>query len=1224
MKTQFLKSSQPAVQGVRGTSPTLFGVVRQFMKPTLALAVLAALASTAQAQSVKFRSGMLRVTVPVNSSLSSTLTNAALLSGINGSGAALSISGLPSGATASVSPSVALTNNTPLTITVNTTNVAQGTYTFSLNGVATDTNSVVQTNNYFLTLDVAYIYNGGTNVVVDGARTFSAGSAWLGGVAPGTGDSVVFGDLGTQTNSLINTGTTNFTPNILVNSSVNLDSIRFNSTNSAIKFTTIGLGNGVTLGVFGSNGLSMLRDFNDNFQGLTGGQTVAFSGTNSTLLVSNSQARVTTLIDNGLAHLMDMSRLDTFVAKVSQVAVGDYLYYPNFFNIDANNTSATGTPGGVPRQFLSSWNLARTNIITSSFVDPFNYTNADSRQFGFSFMNSELSGSGTAPIINFGITNYVSVDAVNFVGGNSRGNVQFNPALLVTTNIVGAATNLVTNNMTAVFRGTNGGRMTLFSVSDGAGTNFHSSNIKSTVDFSTASGTVDILANNFFVGRDRRLIITNSGSSVNYQGFFTMGKGIVDVNTAVLGYRQYTQTNTNGAYGGYCEGRFTVQSNGTFRVNTSLTLGSTVESNVNAIGSGGNTEYGQLLVLNSGSANVNRINVGGPVYGVSTNNNITVSNNATLTVTNNIGSTNQSLDNLLIYSGSVLALTVDTTNLGPYVFTSTLGITGSNQIQISAVKHLASYTSPIALIQYKTTGSSGSFQSQKFPAGINGAITLATNGNIVTMNLTILTNIPKSIVWRGYANANWDLSSINWQDLSNGNHTNFANGDSVLFDDTAVPTTITLNDPSDLIPGSITMTNSVNYYTFADGGGNVVGSAPFAKTGTNGLQVDAQTSFGLTVSQGYLVGAGSISSASIAAGTTMNYSGGVANGLSVGGVANFSGVGSGTISVLNGGIVTNAGEWDGNISCVSNSIIYNTGNIGTDSTYNQVGALVLGSGAWLVNSGNIHARTFTVNGTLQDNGTGVIYIFGDTANGTQGVTIGTGGNFIPGGGTSTGVTTITTQFPTSFTNAGRLLLSQGSTNLFVVNNSVPNNAMVQARVMGWGPNQGSPNYNGATLVISNISATPFFVGQVLQLALSDINGTTLGDAGLNTTNAYPIIVPSVPGPGLAWDLTSIIHAGQLKVIGVNTNSTNIVFAPSYTQIINTNGAGSTNNAIVSHLSWPADHIGWRLQTQANDLSVGVSTNWTTVPNSTFTNDMTFTNQLSTNGNQLQVYRMIFP
>jgi hypothetical protein len=34
------------------------------------------------------------------------------------------------------------------------------------------------------------------------------------------------------------------------------------------------------------------------------------------------------------------------------------------------------------------------------------------------------------------------------------------------------------------------------------------------------------------------------------------------------------------------------------------------------------------------------------------------------------------------------------------------------------------------------------------------------------------------------------------------------------------------------------------------------------------------------------------------------------------------------------------------------------------------------------------------------------------------------------------------------------------------------------------------------------------------------------------------------------------------------------------------------------LSWPQDHLGWRLEMQTNDLNTGISTNWFTVPDST--------------------------
>src|SRR6185295_9444921 len=52
--------------------------------------------------------------------------------------------------------------------------------------------------------------------------------------------------------------------------------------------------------------------------------------------------------------------------------------------------------------------------------------------------------------------------------------------------------------------------------------------------------------------------------------------------------------------------------------------------------------------------------------------------------------------------------------------------------------------------------------------------------------------------------------------------------------------------------------------------------------------------------------------------------------------------------------------------------------------------------------------------------------------------------------------------------------------------------------------------------------------------------------------------------------------------GVNTTPTNIVAVTS----------GGTLT-----MSWPGDHLGWKLQTQTNSRSVGLNTNWVTVPGS---------------------------
>jgi len=57
------------------------------------------------------------------------------------------------------------------------------------------------------------------------------------------------------------------------------------------------------------------------------------------------------------------------------------------------------------------------------------------------------------------------------------------------------------------------------------------------------------------------------------------------------------------------------------------------------------------------------------------------------------------------------------------------------------------------------------------------------------------------------------------------------------------------------------------------------------------------------------------------------------------------------------------------------------------------------------------------------------------------------------------------------------------------------------------------------------------------------------------------------------------------------------------------------------LTWPADHLGWRLQIQTNDLSTGLGTNWSTVPGSTNVNQ----SSVPMNGTNREVFlRLVYP
>ena len=120
---------------------------------------------------------------------------------------------------------------------------------------------------------------------------------------------------------------------------------------------------------------------------------------------------------------------------------------------------------------------------------------------------------------------------------------------------------------------------------------------------------------------------------------------------------------------------------------------------------------------------------------------------------------------------------------------------------------------------------------------------------------------------------------------------------------------------------------------------------------------------------------------------------------------------------------------------------------------------------------------------------------------------------------------------------------------------------------------------GGTIVISNVGAQALTNGTILPLF-----------SAASYTPGSVVVQPS-PGFGLRWDTSYLAVNGTLRVTTVSTTPVPIVSSVS--------GGGTTLD-----LSWPLDHTGWRLQTQTNNLSVGLtmaSNTWHDVPGSTATN-----------------------
>jgi autotransporter-associated beta strand protein len=150
---------------------------------------------------------------------------------------------------------------------------------------------------------------------------------------------------------------------------------------------------------------------------------------------------------------------------------------------------------------------------------------------------------------------------------------------------------------------------------------------------------------------------------------------------------------------------------------------------------------------------------------------------------------------------------------------------------------------------------------------------------------------------------------------------------------------------------------------------------------------------------------------------------------------------------------------------------------------------------------------------------------------------------------------------------------------------------------------GSATLQSGSTMFLEVSKSPLTNDQLLVSGMLAYGGTLLvtnlggtlagGDAFvLFQANAFNGSFASFSLPlldaGLVWN-TNALSAGLLAV--VQTAPANLIWA-----------VGGTNLS----LAWPADHTGWRLLTQTNNLANGISVNindWSTVPGSQQTNQV---------------------
>lgn len=244
-------------------------------------------------------------------------------------------------------------------------------------------------------------------------------------------------------------------------------------------------------------------------------------------------------------------------------------------------------------------------------------------------------------------------------------------------------------------------------------------------------------------------------------------------------------------------------------------------------------------------------------------------------------------------------------------------------------------------------------------SGLNSAVTLSIAG------------APIDLTWTGASGANWTIGGSQ-QNFTTGSAAEvFQQLDKLTFDDTALETSIILND--ELAPGTITINSANKDYTFS-GSGSIAGITSLTKDGSGTLLLTTDNSYsgGTTINAGILrVGDGG-STGSLGSGAISNNAQLIlhrSNALSLPNLI------SGTGSLLHQGTgttsISGANSFSGGTSITSGTI-----KLGHASALGGTSApLSISSGAALDLAGfNLATRTvpITLNGDGQSPGTGVL------------------------------------------------------------------------------------------------------------------------------------------------------------------------------------------------------------------------------------------------------------
>ena len=650
--------------------------------------------------------------------------------------------------------------------------------------------------------------------------------------------------------------------------------------------TTSTVGNWTADG--GANNIAWVNANNDSaiFGGTAGTVTVTSITANSLTFNSGYTVTGSTLTLAGTTPTITTSTSAT-VSSILAGTAGLVKAGTATLTLSASNTLTGGVTVSAGTLFINNTGGVGNNAITLGDA------NTGSNNIAIQGINggaTASAGSGTITVANAG-TGTVLID-LGPQNANWANNFVINRATTVQSDAPGGGAYMGSYaNGSKTLTGT--GALTLKCSAAG--------NLYASLNGSGFSGPVTIAASTrvspaynaypFGTGavtmqNSSQINMSSFGDSINVTDLSDAG---ATGTTVVLGSYTLTMNSVAGAtFGGVISGTGAVTKTGT---GTQTLTGLNTYTGATTI-SGGTLQIGGSATLNSGAYAGAITNTAALRFSSSANQTLSgIISGTGGTLTKDTGTGTLTLSNNNTYSGATTVnagrLNLTGTNVSSITLTgSTLGGTGSTTGGLT--------TNAGSVIAINSAGASAAFTANA--VNIAGATTVAfdvapTNGTTYTVvnygslpsgitNLSVpgyravLSNDGISKVqvttttgfrtWNAGAPGNWDImTSTNWAE---GDFM-FANGDAVIFNDTATNGAVTL--VGNLSPISLTIDNNTTPYTFG-GTGSIIGSTGVSKTNT-GTAILANTNAytgTTTVTNGTLVGmqAGSFGTGAISLG----------------------------------------------------------------------------------------------------------------------------------------------------------------------------------------------------------------------------------------------------------------------------------------------------------------------------------------------------------------------